>query len=329
MWTGLTNHAVGTPIAVSVRGISSGGGSPALGSSGDFSIAPATADGAMVYWTTAAFDNNANNTNLQGFHVGDEGVTTALTTAQVQQQVRAGTADAGNLPAAFTPVFCIGCHTSTPDGQYVAFTAQWPWPNALASIQADGGAVGSAPPWLSQGAISNLSPNIGRVYAPPAVSEIMLGIQTFSKMHYQPGDRVVISSIGASWNSTSLTDPGMATGVVAQLAWFDLEWNPAGGAGFADSGLPTATPGAPSNGGWGIIARSGDSNRRGRAQLEPRRKTIAYASTDTGVKDGRMNQGKSDVKLVPYNDKAGGTATALQGASDSNYNEYYPAILAR
>jgi hypothetical protein len=326
MWTGLTNHAVGTPIVVSVRGVSSGGGSPALGSSGDFTIAPATADGAMVYWTTAAFDNNANNTNLQGFHVGDEGVTTALTTAQVQQQVRGGAIDGGNLPVGYAPVFCVGCHTSTPDGQYVAFTAQWPWPNALASIQSDGGVVGSVPPWLSQGAISNLSPNIGRVYAPPAVSEIMLGIQTFSKTHYQTGDRIVISSIGASWNSTSLTDPGMATGVVAQLAWFDLEWNSPGDAGLPITGLPTALPGAPSNGGWGIIDRMGDTNSAGAPNWSHDGQNIAYASTDIGVKDGRMNQGKSDVKLVPYNSRMGGAVTALEGASDPNYNEYYPAF---
>lgn len=326
MWTGLTNHAVGTPIGVSVRGVSSSGGSPALGSSGDFTIAPATADGAMVYWTTAAFDNNANNTNLQGFHVGDEGVTTALTTGQVQQQVRGGAIDGGNLPVGYAPVFCVGCHTSTPDGRYVAFTAQWPWPNALASIQSDGGVVGSLPPWLSPGAMSNLSPNVGRVYAPPAVSEIMLGIQTFSKMHYQTGDRIVISSIGASWNSTSLTDPGMATGVVAQLAWFDLEWSPPGDAGLPDSGTPTALPGAPSNGGWGIIGRMGDANSAGAPNWSHDGQSIAYASTDVGVKDGRMNQGKSDVKLVAYNNRMGGAATALQGASDPNYNEYYPAF---
>ena len=70
-----------------------------------------------------------------GFHVGDEGTTTALTSAQVVQPVRAEPIDGGNLTPQFQQVFCIGCHSATPDRQYVSFTTQWPWPTALASIQ--------------------------------------------------------------------------------------------------------------------------------------------------------------------------------------------------
>ena len=294
-WQALTSHVLNAPITVTVRNA----GAPTAGSSSTFRVAPATADGAMIYWTTASFDNNATTTTLQGFHVGDEGVTTALMANQVAQQVRGQPSDGGNLMPTFNPVYCIGCHTSTPDGDYVAFTAQWPWPNALASIQADAGPVGSAPPWLTSAAASNLSPNVNNYYQPPKLNQIMMGIQTFSKAHYQTGDRILISQLGSAWNSTSLIDPGRATGVISQLAWFDLEWNPPA---LPDAGFPVAPcatttagcdPGGPPNGGWGFIARNGDPNSAGAPNWSHDGKTVAYLSTDFGTKDGRVNEGKS------------------------------------
>jgi hypothetical protein len=350
LWTAVAARVQAQPITVTVRGVSSGGGAPSIGTSGDFAVAPAAAPGAVIYWATASFDNSASSTTLQGFHVGDEGVTTALTTQQVQQQVRAVPADGGNLqPYVASGVFCIGCHTSTPDGLYVAFTAQWPWANALASVQVDAGAVGAPPPWLTPGAISNLSPNINGYYAPPAVDQVMLGIQTFSAAHYATGDRIAVASVGAAWNSTSLTDPGKPTGVVTQLAWFDLEYGgqpPSGAAynpwqpGQLTSPLPLApcasgaagcaTEASPT-GGWGILQRAGDANSAGSPNWSHDGQLIAYSSTDVGTKDGRMDCSttpscKSDVMLVPYNDRKGGAATPLPGAADPAFNEYYPAF---
>ncbi len=351
-------HLVGAALTFTVRATSPSGGMPAISNSAKILIAPAIADGALVYWTTADFDNSATNTTLQGFHVGDEGTTTALTSSQVAQPVRAEPVDGGNLTPQFQQVFCIGCHSATPDGQFVSFTAQWPWPIALASIQS--GSAGAKPPWLSNGAMQNLSPDIkdqySTYYAPPAVNQVMLGVSTFSPGHYQTGDRILVSSIGASWNSTSLTDPGAATGVVSQLAWFDLEWNNAttSAGGIVDAGLPVATPcnmaaGAqqacipapPStNGGWGIVQRAGDSNSAGSPSwshnADGQTDFIAYSSTNVGTKDGRMDCAtstdcRSDVYVVPYGGRAGspggagGMAKALGGASDAQYNEYYPA----
>ena len=274
-------HLVGASLTFTVRATGGSGGTPAISNSATIVIAPAIADGALVYWTTADFDNSATNTTLQGFHVGDEGTTTALTSAQVVQPVRAEPIDGGNLTPQFQQVFCIGCHSATPDSQYVSFTTQWPWPTALASIQST--SAGAKPPWLSNGAMQNLSPDMkdqySTYYAPPAVNQVMLGMSMFSPAHYQTGDRVLISSLGASWNSTSLTDPGSATGVVSQLAWVDLEWNNAvtTAGGVVDAGLPVATPcsmvagaqqacipaPASTDGGWGIIQRTGDSNSAG------------------------------------------------------------------
>jgi hypothetical protein len=152
----------------------------------------------------------------------------------------------------------------------------------------------------------------------------------------------------------SLTDPGSATGVVSQLAWFDLEWNNAvtSAGGVVDSGLPVATPcnmvagaqqacipAATPNGGWGIVQRTGDSNSAGSPSwshdVDGQTDFIAYSSTNAGTKDGRMDctsskSCSSDVYVVPYGGRsgsaggAGGAAMPLGGAADSAYNEYYP-----
>jgi hypothetical protein len=360
---------VGAPITVTVRALA--GSTVSVSNSATFQIAPAIADGALVYWTTQSFVSNST-TNLQGFRVGDEGTTPALAAAQVQQTVRAQAAPltpggaAPNLqPAQFNQVFCIGCHTATPDGNYVSFTSQWPWAVALASVQA--GSPGMAPPWLTTGAASNLSPNINGFYAPPAVNQVMMGIQTFSPAHYVTGDRKLVAALGAAWNQTEaqitalpVASPGSATGVVSQLAWFDLEYTGAPPAGAAYnpwqpgpsamdvSPLPVAVPceatvaeqgtacaTGTNGGGWGLITRTGDTNSAGGPNwshnLDGKTDYIAYGSTNLGTKDGRMDceltgsSCVSDVYVVPYNGGMGGAAAGLPGASDAMYNEYYPA----
>ncbi len=326
MWTGLASHIQDTPITMTVRGLDSTASSPSpsLGSSGTFTIAPVSADGAMVYWATMAFDNTATNTQLQGFHVGEESVISALQTSQVAEKVRA-TSTSGSLMMLNTQVTCIGCHTSTPDGANVAFTAQWPWPNALSSISADGGTPGPIPSFLSTAAQSNLSPNSnGNYLSPPMCSAStpadtsgacvqydMLGMQTFSKAHYASGDRIVVTTKGSSWYRMDPTQAGSATGIVAQLEWFDLE-----------------TTSMASGTGFGEITRTGDSNSAAAPNWSHDGNSIVYASTDTGAEDGRMGQGNSDLAIVPYNNKAGGAVTKVPGASDPTFEEYYPAFSA-
>jgi hypothetical protein len=325
MWIGLTSHVQDAPITVTVRGLDSTSSSPtpALGSSGSFTIAPVSADGAMVYWATSAFDNSAMNTQLEGFHVGEESVVSALQTTQIAEKVRATWGTGTSLMQLGTQVQCIGCHTSTPDGANVAFTAQWPWPNALATVAADAGTPGQIPPFLTAAAQSNLSPNVNGDYLSPpmcsastpadtsgaCVQYDMLGIQTLSKAHYTTGDRIVVTTKGSAWYRTMPTDPGMATGIVAKLMWFDLE--------AAEAGA-----------GFGEIVRTGDSNSAAAPNWSHDGNSIVYASTDTGAEDGRMGQGNSDLAIVPYSDKAGGQVTLVPGASEAAYEEYYPAFSA-
>jgi hypothetical protein len=347
VWTAMTGNIVGQPITVTVRGVSASGGTPSIGTSGTFSIAPAAAGGAMIYWSTTNLDQTTATTNLQGFQVGDEGTNTALTPWQVKQTVWASPGDGGPFPspAAPEPVGCIGCHTSTPDGENVGFTAQWPWPNAIASVQAAdaGGVPGSAPSWLAAGAIANLSPNTDDVnWAGPQnngswnpvynngnnggndVNSVMLGMETFSKVHYATGDRIEVTTVGASENRQAVGDPFQATGNTTELIWIDLEF-----AGAADTGRPSAFAGAPNNGGWGIIARGTDTNSAGSPSWSHDGNSIAYTSVNGGTADGRLTtpiSGSADIMVVPYNDKAGGQPSAVQGASDPSWNEYYPAF---
>jgi hypothetical protein len=354
LWTALSTNLVGPSIAVTVTATNASGGSAASSETANFTIASVPALGALIYWTSSSFDttgaNAATTTELKGFHVGDEGTTVALTSTQVAQPVVAGPVDGGNITSGKVGVFCIGCHTATPDGNYVAFTAQWPWPNALASVNSGtaGVPVGQPPPWLTGGAAANLSPLIGPAsangvvfYAPPVVNQVMLGVQTFSPAHYTTGDRKVVSSLGAAQNSLSNVAPNTFTGVISQLAWFDLEWTGTPGTtGFATAPCgndpsPPATcyPVSTSNGGWGIITRTGDTQSAGAPSwshnVSPSNlDLIAYTSSDNGTKDGRLDNpgaGGADIYTVPFNNGAGGQVTKVAGASDPSFNEYYPA----
>jgi hypothetical protein len=307
MWTALAAHTVGKPITTTVRGAGSAS-SPTQATEGSFTIAPAPAEGSMVFWATTAFDQNAQNTKLQGFHVGDEGVVEALATTQVQQKVRATWGK--SLSELSTQVQCIGCHTSTPDGKYAAFTAQWPWPNVIASVEAK--TVGSTPDFLTPGAMSAMSPNKTGAYSEPEVEKVMLGVQTYSKAHWTPGDRVAVSTRGSAWHrSTDPNDKGSPTGVVAELVWFDLE-------------APSDAQGVA----WDVIARGGDPRSAAAPSWSHDGAKIAYASTDTGAQAGRRGRGVSDVAIVPYGARKGGPAQKLAGASEGAFEEYYPAFSA-
>jgi hypothetical protein len=146
--------------------------------------------------------------------------------------------------------------------------------------------TGQAPSWLGAAGKS-------------AVETAQMGIHTTSKAHWQNGDRVEISAHDPPDDGSS------------QLVWVDLE--------------------AQSGSAMGTIARTGDARYAGAPAWSHDGNTIAYVSTNAN-RDGRLDDPDSfggdhqaDIWLVPYNNKAGGNATALHGADTPGPREYYPS----
>jgi hypothetical protein len=190
MWDGLRTHSAGVAMTLTVRGgvlQGSALASASAGSSGPIAIAPVEAPGTIVYWTTTAggASDAGYNPELKGFHVGDESVADVLRPSQMAPN------DAG-------PVKCVGCHTSTPDGQYAVATIR-PAPSGGGFTQIGFGAVdGSAgtPPYVTAAAQALLFRS--EQEAP-----------SFSPAHFTTGDRIAISMYR--------TKPGF------DIIWTDLE----------------------------------------------------------------------------------------------------------
>ena len=224
IWRALATHVIDQPISVAVRAVGPSGLTAAATAS--FTIAPVTAGGQMVYWALRGFDaSNPDNEELFGFAVGDETVRSVLKVAQVQQT------------SSGVSVGCIGCHTATPDGSFVGFTGNYPWPNALASVE--GGNTGAMPGFLGSAGISTLTQD-------------WRGIISFSGKHWATGDHIAITS-----QSTQAVDPR------ANLVWTEIDSGASGV--LARQGDPAGAA-APhfSHDGTRIVYTSTNANQDGR-----------------------------------------------------------------
>jgi len=286
MWDALRAHSPTEAMTLTVRGGVLSNGTlqnESLGTTTTMGIAPVQATGAIVYWTTN--DTMTGSAALKGFTPGDESVELVLSPTQYSQ-------------AQSTSSACIGCHSSTPDGDFVAFTttttSQSSWTDALALVDPDGGASGTAP--------SYLTPSGSAALARPS-----MGALTFSSAHWQTGDRRGIVSYDANGAGTNV-----------ELSWIDLE----------------ATSSASSN---GLLARNGDSQLAGAPAWSHDGNTVVYVSTNR-VCTGRLGNcttnytapedigSRAALYTVPYAGGAGGAATPVQGASDSTLQSYYPSF---
>jgi hypothetical protein len=288
-WDALRMHSAGVSMAVTLRGGVLAGStlqSESIGTQTPIGIAPVQATGAIVYWTTN--DLVTGGSVLKGFSPGDESVQTVLTPAEFSQAQGANSQ-------------CIGCHASTPDGEFAAFTtATVPndlthWAGGLALIDVDSGTVGAAAPFMATGGAQALGRwNVGGI--------------SFSPAHWQTGDRRAIVSFDNSNNASNI-----------QLSWMDFE--------ATDPALASGT-----------LARNGDLLPAGAPAWSHDGTTVAYVSTNR-VCTGRLGNcragqynippdlgSRADIFTVPYNGGAGGTATGLPGASDPTVQEYYPAF---
>ncbi len=75
----------------------------------------------------------------------------------------------------------------------------------------------------------------------------------------------------------------------------------------------------------GAIARTGDSSGAVEPNFSHDGTKIVYVSANS-ITDGRLGNGPADIYVVPYNNRAGGTAAPLAGAADPTFTEYYPAF---
>jgi len=255
-----------------------------------FTIAPVAASGSVVFWAANPADHgNANplSSSLQGFAVGDESSVQVLGVRDVQMSTR-------NADNSLRPVTCIGCHNSTPDGKSVGFIDNFPWNMAIAGVEPT--RPGLKPPYLTPGGVDT-------------IRQPGMGIFSFSKAHWIDGDRIAVSPYYLDMPCGQYKQ----TNSNVRLAWLDVEAGPVTGA-------------CPIEGKqFGIIARNGDTSGAANPTWSHDGKTIVYSSTSAG-QDGRLGTGPSDLFTVPYNDRAGGAATPLQGAADPNAEEYYPSF---
>jgi hypothetical protein len=340
---GFANNAAGKPVTVTIRGVNSSAPAKPIGISGDFNIAPVVATGSMVFWTVNSASVTPDSSKLLGFAVGDEGVGESLTLPQIKWQgemgedgaVLRGYYDKMPLPGFVNgQVRCIGCHTSLPDGSGVVFTDDWPWSKAAASLGA--GTAGAIPTVIGAGA--------------QAIMKMpWWGTQTLSPGHWAPGDHTLVTTYGATFKSGAArtkaweglpkydeANPANDDKIKwHQLAWIDLE-----SAAAIDVAV-TATPDygealttrqtaamAAKGTAWGIIA-TGDTASVASPSFSHKGDKIVYTATDFSP-DGHPDATATtaDLKVVEYNNRAGGTAQALAGAADPTFLEYYPSYSA-
>jgi WD40 repeat protein len=223
IWHAMNQRMLDEPIAFSIRSGRwvEGGliGDPLIGSYGTFRIAPAAASGSIVYWTNGS---DAQTSSFKGFSVGEEGVEPVLAPNQVGDGV-----------------VCVGCHSSTPDGTYVAFSAN---PHAvfgdLAHIDlrtVDGTAA--RPPFLTASALTLLSRSPNQ-QAP-----------VFSAAHWSDGDHKMLSMFPLGGRAEILWTDLEATSTAQDVGWGIVartgDVNDAGAAVWSHGGTTIAYSSAP------------------------------------------------------------------------------------
>lgn len=286
-WTTIASHLRGTTMQITVRALDGAkGGTPAVTGPSDLSIAPVGVGGSIVYWTTKSAD-------------AFDAMATELQGFEAGQEdvkVVLRPTDVEQTIKNWNPtekikITCIGCHTSTPDGLYAGFTAQPPWANVIAGIKPE--ILGKSPPFLTPAALD-------------ALSEKQLGVMTFSGAHWRDGDHMAI----VPWGDD--VDTGVRP---TKLAWIDLE--------AKEMGEGKA---------YGFLDRTGDARSIGAPRWSHNGQFIVYTSTAVQT-TGRIGGSKTgqpaaatDLFTVLYNDRKGGTATPVMGASDPGSNETYPDL---
>jgi hypothetical protein len=285
MWAGLSQHTVDRAITVKVRGATYSAGTgnltggPELGASGTVQVAPVSAPGAIVYWTSPA-----GGMQLSGFSIGDESLKTIVTPAG------AGTA-------------CIGCHSATPDGAYVGFSASAGGASAaLGLVSSDG---------------QQLTPSFITASAQTLMARQDQEAPQFSSLHWTTGDRIALTMYQSQIMWTDLEATSTAQGAGWGFLTRSGDSANAAYASFAhttDTVLYVSTPDSVS---LGVTVTSGDiktvpfNNRAGGApttvvgttdneyypSFSPDDKYIAYNRVPAG--QSSYNNAQAEVYVIP------------------------------
>ncbi|MGC4087825.1 MAG: hypothetical protein QM756_07995 [Polyangiaceae bacterium] len=306
---GLAKNNFEEDITVTVRGVKTNGGTP-VGASVKFRTAATDAAGTMVYWANVKAQTQDTVTEgdlagwLMGFAVGDEDVIEALRVKDVKTQERSY---AGQLK----PVTCIGCHSSTPDGEAVSFTAFWPWSGAIAGITKNN--RGQLPASVTPSGLA-------------AVQQQWMGAWTYSPAQWKDTSKIAVASYGAN----ALGWPGGDYNKTNQdnLLWMNIAATDPASVPTQDWEVVQKWAPAATGKALGILPRNGDSRAALMPDFANLGGNIAYTSSSTS-QDGRIATiNDTDIYTVPFNAGMGGNATPLPGASAKGVAEYYPNYAA-
>ncbi|HSS39428.1 MAG TPA: hypothetical protein VLT58_11720, partial [Polyangia bacterium] len=305
MWLALSGHTQDMPMTVTV--LSAHGGAVSTGTTARFTVAPVGASGSLVYWSPTGSTNGGPGesglTTLNGFAVGDESVGQVLSCGTVNKvpQCDIKTSDWQTLDASFNPepVQCIGCHTSTPDGNFISFNNFYPWGGVLASGQPE--SLGAAPTFLGAGGYK-------------AFVQPWLGITTYSSNHWTNGDHIVVAPLGSKNDDTDQQ---------SGLAWIDLE-----NASALSSGQNPFTVLKGTAWNWIYPPTAGKYAAAPSWSHRPSNDFIVFTAT-SNVKSGRLGTGTAHLYQVPYSKTAPQSATPISGLDDATnpkYAQYYGTL---
>ncbi|HTV24029.1 MAG TPA: hypothetical protein VMG12_35300 [Polyangiaceae bacterium] len=338
-WNGLRKNVFEEDVTVTVR-TSVNGAAPSE-SRVNFRIAPVQAGGSMIYWAATSEQPGLDTTRLLGFGVGEEAVITTLrpgdvTETMIDDNARIKRSEYG---APEGQARCVGCHTSTGDGQSVITADHWPWNLSVTNITAKERPTDVTPfgaflmqlPWLGVSSTSRTDWATGRRWLITSA-----GSRPAMEANFTPNAQQSWRDVGFGGGNTQNRDG---------LIWIDMaapgtppvvpprqqQQQQGGGQQDGQAGeraVGDAMVGAFGTG-WGVIARTGDTRAAVTPDWSHDGLKIAYTSTDS-TQDGRIggNANEVDIYTVPFNSGAGGAATPLPGASTPGVAEYYPDFSA-
>jgi hypothetical protein len=291
-WTPLQQNAINKPLTVSIRAATYNSSSgmltagPSKPTTSTITIAPAAPPGAIVYWT-ADRTTGTPVTALRGFSIGDETVHDVMPTAA--------------MPSA-PP--CLGCHTSTPDGLYVAFSFTQDNTNGdnaqLRFVSTNGNL--SAPPTTMVSTMTT-STLLTRGYQQ---------FPSFAKTLWDMGDRTMISMLSVN------------SGGTYDIYWTDLLAGTSGALPHTGDGARLPGAASFSNSGMSVVYASGTINTTGYQMTDGQIRVVPFNNRKGGASmplKGASDSTKNQFYPSYSDDDSWITFTRIDSTTESNLKQ--------